>query len=140
MRILLPSPTPHVVVAHSPTPSVVRMAARSYGDGRNALAACDSWCSGKKAARRSAERRLEDAVELEDRLLVEGDRVDLGAAGLGEAVAERVHRHRLVVLLAGEALLLRGCDDHAVLDEAGGGVVVVAGEAEGAEGAAHETL
>ena len=37
-----------VVVAHSPTPSTVRMAASSYGEGKNALAACDSWCSVKR--------------------------------------------------------------------------------------------
>ena len=29
-------------VAHSPTPSSVRIAASSNGDGKNALAACDS--------------------------------------------------------------------------------------------------
>ena len=37
-----------------------------------------------------------------------------------------------VVLLAGEALLLRGGDDPAVLDEAGGRIVVVGGDAEDA--------
>ena len=28
---------------HSPTPSSVKIAASSKGDGKNALAACDSW-------------------------------------------------------------------------------------------------
>ena len=36
-----------VAVAHSPTPSRVKMAASSNGDGKNALAAWDSWCSVK---------------------------------------------------------------------------------------------
>ena len=39
---MLPRPTPIVAVAHSPTPSIVRMAASSNGEGKNALAACDS--------------------------------------------------------------------------------------------------
>ena len=42
-----PSPTPRLAVAHSPTPSIVRMAAFSNGEGKNALAAWDSWCSVK---------------------------------------------------------------------------------------------
>ena len=41
----LPRPTPNDAVAHSPTPSIVRKAASSNGEGKNALAACDSWCS-----------------------------------------------------------------------------------------------
>ena len=41
-RSALPRPTPIVAVAHSPTPSIVRIAASSNGDGKNALAACDS--------------------------------------------------------------------------------------------------
>ena len=35
-------PMPIDAVAHSPTPSIVRIAASSNGDGKNALAACDS--------------------------------------------------------------------------------------------------
>ena len=45
--IRLPSPTPMVAVLHSPTPSTVRMAARSNGLGKNALAAWLSWWSVK---------------------------------------------------------------------------------------------
>ena len=41
----LPWPTPTLLVAHSPTPSKVRTAALSNGDGKNALAAWLSWCS-----------------------------------------------------------------------------------------------
>jgi hypothetical protein len=32
-----------VVVDHSPTPSTVRIAADSKGDGKNALDACERW-------------------------------------------------------------------------------------------------
>ena len=37
-------PCPTVSVAHSPTPSVVRIAARSVGIGKKAAAACAWWC------------------------------------------------------------------------------------------------
>ncbi|MFT3766829.1 MAG: hypothetical protein QM820_15130 [Minicystis sp.] len=36
--------TPIDPVAHSPTPSMVTMAARSKGEGKKALAACERWC------------------------------------------------------------------------------------------------
>ena len=45
--IRFPSPTPNVVVLHSPTPSSVRMAASSNGLGKKALAAWLSWWSVK---------------------------------------------------------------------------------------------
>ena len=45
MEIELLRPTPIELVAHSPTPSKVRIAADSNGDGKNALAAWLSWCS-----------------------------------------------------------------------------------------------
>jgi hypothetical protein len=38
-------PRPVVAVAHSPTPSTVMMAASSKGEQKNALAACERWCS-----------------------------------------------------------------------------------------------
>ena len=41
---------PWVVVAHSPTPSMVRIAASSKGDGRNAEAAWLWWCSAKSSS------------------------------------------------------------------------------------------
>ena len=46
----LPLPYPKLAVAHSPTPSSVRIAASSKGEGKKALAACDSWCSVKTIA------------------------------------------------------------------------------------------
>ena len=48
----LPRPYPKLAVAHSPTPSRVRMAASSKGEGKKALAAWDSWCSVKTMRRR----------------------------------------------------------------------------------------
>jgi hypothetical protein len=43
----LSAPTPMLLVAHSPTPSNVRIAADSNGEGKKALAAWLSWCSVK---------------------------------------------------------------------------------------------
>ena len=54
------SPWPTVSVAHSPTPSAVRIAARRVGAVRNAAAACDCVVAGEqdllRAARRDATR------------------------------------------------------------------------------------
>jgi hypothetical protein len=47
-----PSPSQAEVVAHSPTPSRHNTAARSKDEGKNAEAACDSWCSEKRSAGR----------------------------------------------------------------------------------------
>src|SRR5438067_2411975 len=41
----VPLPTPSPAVIHSPTPSTVRIAASSKGAQKNALAACERWCS-----------------------------------------------------------------------------------------------
>ena len=51
-------------------------------------------------------------------------------AGRLEARADRVHRERGVVLLAREALLLRGGHDRSVAHQRGRGVVVIGGDAE----------
>src|SRR5690606_39397959 len=71
-------------------------------------------------------------VELQERLVVERDPVEVGGLDPGavEAVADGVPREVRVVLLAREALLLRRGDDLAVPQEAGGGVVVVRRDAE----------
>ena len=45
------SPWPTVSVAHSPTPSAVKIAARRVGAVRKAAAACDWWCAVKKILR-----------------------------------------------------------------------------------------
>jgi hypothetical protein len=44
-RRSVPLPTPRLAVVHSPTPSTVRIAASSKGEQKNALAACERWCS-----------------------------------------------------------------------------------------------
>ncbi len=79
-----------------------------------------------EAARRVGEVGLEQAVELQERLVVEGDVVEVTRrdAGFVEAVAHRVRGKVVVVLLAGEALLLRGRDDRPVAHQAGRAVVI----------------
>jgi hypothetical protein len=74
---------------------------------------------------------LEQALELEPGLVVEGDVIDLGRRGgaFVQAVVDRVAGEAKVVLLAAEALFLGGGDDLAVADEAGRGVVVEGGRA-----------
>jgi len=79
-----------------------------------------------QAAGRDAEIGLEDAVELRDGLVVEGDGVEFARvdAGLGEAVLHRVDGKARVVLLAGEPLLLRRGDDVPVRQQCRRAVVV----------------
>src|SRR5256885_14157653 len=83
-------------------------------------------------ARCDAELRLEYPLELEKGLVVKPDEGEVGgrdpARGL-EAIPGGLERKRRVPLLASEALLLRGCDDFAVPQEAGGAVVVEGGDA-----------
>ena len=59
---------------------------------------------------------LDETVELQQRLVVEDDVVELLdlEAGLLQAVVRRVRREAVVVLDAREALFLRGGDDVAV--------------------------
>jgi hypothetical protein len=89
---------------------------------------------GGEAARRHRQVGLEDAVELEQRLVVEDDPVQAATVAADpprlQAVAHRAGRETGVVLEPRETLLLRRRDDAAVLDQAGGRVVVVAGDAE----------
>ena len=70
--------------------------------------------------------RLEQPVELEQGLVVEGDEVEiLGAQpGLGQAEIHGVLREAVIVLLAREALLLHRGDDLAVAHQAGRAVVI----------------
>ena len=53
------SPCPTVSVAHSPTPSAVKIAARRVGAVRKAAAACDAWCPVNKTFRRGTPRSEE---------------------------------------------------------------------------------
>ena len=50
-------PRPTESVAHSPTPSAVRIAASRVGAVRKAAAACDWWCSVKRILRAGTPRR-----------------------------------------------------------------------------------
>jgi len=77
--------------------------------------------------RRAGDVGFEQAFELDERFLVEADEGEIAGvdARLAQAVGDGVGRKGGVVLLAREALFLRGRDDPAVLDEAGRRIVVV---------------
>ena len=84
------------------------------------------------ASRRDGEEGLEDVVERQQRIVVEDDgrefvRLD---EGLLEAVVDGAPGEAGVVLLAGEALLLGGRDDPAVLHERRRRVVIEGRDAE----------
>ena len=87
-----------------------------------------------EALGREREVGLEQPLELQERLVVEGDDVDVlrPRAGGREARLDRVVREAVVVLLAREALLLRGGEHLPVAQERRGAVVVVGGNAEDA--------
>ena len=76
--------------------------------------------------RREREVGLEQALELQERLVVEHDMVERfrGDAGFFQAPGDGVVRKGRVVLPAGEARLLRRGHDAAVLDQRGRAVVV----------------
>src|SRR5262245_29873787 len=84
------------------------------------------------AARSEGQIRLEEALELHERLVVERDVTEIAEsdAALGEAVAERVGGESRVVPLAREPLLLRCRHDRAVPDQARRAVVVEGRNAE----------
>jgi hypothetical protein len=63
-----------LVVAHSPTPSIVTTAASSNGDGKNALAAWLSWCSGKTNGRFGFSRARAQDVRAHVQLVAEPHR------------------------------------------------------------------
>jgi hypothetical protein len=88
----------------------------------------------REAARAAGEIGLEQALELEERLVVEHDPVDVLElnAGLLQAIVDGEPRIAGVELLAGEALFLRGGNEPAVLDDRRGAVVIEGGEAEDA--------
>ena len=79
-----------------------------------------------QAAWRESEIGFEQALEFEERLVVEDDVIDRAKLDLGlvQAILDGVARKPGVVLLAGEALLLRRRDDPAIGDERRGAVMV----------------
>ena len=85
-----------------------------------------------KAARSELQVGLEQALELQKGLVVEGDVVDVAQADsrFGEAILDGAPWIAAVVLLAAEPLLLGRRHDTAVLDESGRAVVVERRDAE----------
>ena len=83
-------------------------------------------------ARGGREVGLEQALELEERLVVEHDRIEAGEVGGAgrEAVADRRRREARVVAPAREALLLRRRDQPPVDDQGRRGIVIVCGNTE----------
>jgi hypothetical protein len=88
------------------------------------------------AAGRNGEVRLQDAMKLEQRLLVEGDRFEIAArdSRFGQAVADGIIREAPVVLDPAEAFLLRRGDDVSVADDAGRRVVIEAAQSQNLHG------
>ena len=65
-RILLPRPTPKQVVDHSPTPSSVRIAASSNGDGKEGAGGVRLVVIGEHEATAVADRRARCAFRAAD--------------------------------------------------------------------------
>ena len=92
---------------------------------------------GAKAARRERHVGLEQPLELQERLVVEGDVVELGSFEVAlrpGSSSPRWSGKRGVVLPAREALLLRRRHDLAVDDEGGRTVMIERRDAENAHG------
>ena len=84
-----------------------------------------------EAARRIGQVGFHQPVELQERLVVEHDVIQLlgGQSGFLQAVVHRVLREVVVVLDAGEAFLLGRRHDLAVFHHSSGAVVVKSGDA-----------
>ena len=90
-----------------------------------------------QAARRESEIGFEQPLEFEERLVVEDDVIDSAKADLGfvQTILDGVARKPGVVLLAGEALLLRRRDDPAIGDERRCTIVVEGRDTKNVQGA-----
>jgi hypothetical protein len=79
-----------------------------------------------KSLRRVIDVRLEQAFELQQRLVIEADIVDVAnrETRLAQAIRRGLRGETMVVLHAGKPFLLRGRDDVTVDDQARGRVVV----------------
>ena len=75
---------------------------------------------------------LEDALEFHQGLVVESHHGDLvhGDARMAEGPSDGVDRETLVVLLSAERLLAGCSDRNTILQQAGGGIVIKATEAQ----------
>ena len=80
-----------------------------------------------KPARCEGEVGLEQSLELQKRLVVENDMIDIGGLepAFGETIIDGVRRKPRVVLLAGESLFLRSRDDLAIHDQTCRRVVII---------------
>jgi len=89
-----------------------------------------------EAAGRDRDGRLQQPLELDERLFVKRDvrHIPDADAGLAQTVRDGVRRKRRVVFLAREALFLRRSDNPAVTQQTRCGVVVIRGEAEDVNG------
>src|SRR5262249_55039837 len=96
----------------------------------------DRHCERLIAARRKPHIGLQEPLELEKRLLVEHDVVDVveRAAAFPQAIRNGMRREARVLLLAREALLLRGRHDAAIDEQRGGAVVIERRNAEDTHG------
>ena len=85
---------------------------------------------GAKTSRRIGQVGLQQALELDQWLVVEHHFIDIrqGDATLGQAAVDGAFRKTGIVLLAGEAFFLRGGDNDTVTHQGGGTVMVVRGE------------
>ena len=85
-----------------------------------------------KAPRRESKIGFEQSLELQKRLFVEGDEVDIAPAGASflDAIAQRMDRKIRVMLLACEALFLRGRNDLAVAHNRCSAIVIKRGDTE----------
>src|SRR5216684_621561 len=128
-------PCPSESVAHSPTPSAVRMAARLVGAVRKAVAACDWWCSVKRI-RDARTPSCEEMIPLTHSLppsvfFIAWGKLRLEPRRLQTPLDGREWKGG-VVLAPREPLLLHGADGHAVDEQRGRGVVIMGGDAEDA--------
>ena len=89
---------------------------------------------GGESPRREGQIGLQKPFELEERLVVEGNVIDAAEprSGVLQAVGNGVGREARIVFPAGEALLLGGGGDTAILDERRGAIVIEGRDAEDA--------
>jgi hypothetical protein len=87
---------------------------------------------GGEPAGRDGEIRLEKSLELQQRLFVKNDRIELRRlnAGFCQTVTSRLAREAFVAFDAGKAFLLRRRDDAVPRKQASGAVVIERGYAE----------
>src|SRR5437867_8360014 len=92
----------------------------------------DRLGEGEHAAGKRRQVSREEALELQERFVVEAHVVQVGDlhSTFEQAVADGLGGKVRVVLLASEAFLRGGRDDSAVLDQAGGRVMVETGDPE----------